>query len=114
MMNNVVDLSENIRTNTGARLLRKISMVRMHNSLIELFVDRTAIDTSLSGHFNKDKIRKNLKYGYCLSLNDKKTIKFHNSCKQDFYVFDESRQIWYDSKIDPITDDLFISRDDAQ
>ena len=32
-------------------------------------------------------------------MNDKKTIEFHQSCKQDSFVFDESRQIWYDSKI---------------
>lgn len=111
-MVNSVNVASQIRTNTGARLLRKISLAKMHNSLFDLFVDRTAIATSFKSPFNKDKIIKNLKYRHCLCLNDKRTIEYHKSCKQDFYVFDESRQIWYDSKINPIKDDLFIPRDD--
>lgn len=111
-MNNVVGVASQIRTNTGAKLLRKISLDIMENSLIGLFIDRTNDDTSLRNCFNDDKMMEILKCGDCLSLNDERTIKFHQNWKQDSYVFDESRQIWYDSNINPITDDLFIPRDD--
>lgn len=113
-MNNVIGLSSSIRTNTGARLLRNISLARMHNSLMDLFVDRTAVDTSLRRLVSEDGIRKVVKYNKCESLNDERTIKFNQSFKQADDVFDEKRQIWINKYIDTEKDDLFIPRDDAQ
>ena len=43
-MNSVVSVASNIRTIASDKLLKNVSLKRMHNSLIELFVDRTAID----------------------------------------------------------------------
>ena len=86
----------------------------MHNSLIDLFVDRTKVETTFRRFMNNDSIKKSMQFHKCQSLNDERTIKFHQSAKQDSYVFDESRQIWIDDNVDPINDDLFIPRDDAQ
>ena len=111
-MNYFVDAASEIRTNTGAKLLRKISLRSMHNSLIDLFQDRTSMDNV--NLFDEDGIRKVLRYSKCQDLNDASTIEFNQSSKQDDYVFDESKQIWIPSRVNPITDDLFIPRDDAQ
>lgn len=115
-MNNVVNLAENIRTNTSDNLLRNISLARMKRKLIELFVDWNAkdIDDSDDIFGANDEIKKTMQYNSCLSLNDENTIKFNQSHKQKDDVFDEKRQIWIDSYIDAINDDLFIPRDDTQ
>lgn len=108
----MISLASEIRTRVGEKLSRNVSLVKMHNSLSELFVDRTSIDTSLGRFFKFDKDAP--RYYHCLCLNDERTIKFHQSTKQDSYVFDEQRQIWIDEYIDPIKEDYFIPRDDAQ
>ena len=110
----MIALASEIRTRTGERLLRKISLVKMHYSLIDLFVDRTDIDTSLRRLFDKDGIDKAMQFSNCQYLNDERTINFHQGLKQDGDVFLESKQIWIPSSVDPIKDDLFIPRDDAQ
>ena len=46
-------LSESIRTIASDKLLNDVSLKRMHNSLMNLFCDRTAIDTSLRRFFNE-------------------------------------------------------------
>ena len=111
-MNDIVGVASQIRTNTGAKLLRKISLDRMENSLMDLFVDRTKQDT-VNRLNSEDGIRKVLKYSHCQRLNDARRIEFGNSFKQADDVFDEKRQIWIDKYIDPIKDDLFIPRDDS-
>lgn len=108
-MNKAPLLATAIRTNCAERLLRTISIQRMHYSLMDLFVDRTAIETSLFER-NKESILKNLSYSHCLSLNDERTIKFNQSWKQQDDVFDEKRQIWISNTVNPIEDDLFIQR----
>lgn len=110
----MIALASEIRTNVGDKLSRNVSLVNMHNSLSELFVDRTSIDTSLRRYFDDGAMKKSMQFSHCQSLNDERTIKFHQSCKQEDDVFDETRQIWIDKFIDPIKDDLFIPRDDAQ
>ena len=112
LMDSVIGISENVRTISAAKLQRKISLIRMHNSLIDLFCDRTAIDTSLS-RFNDEDVFETLRYNHCQALNDERTIKFNQGWKQPNDVFDEKRQIWIGETIDPIKDDLFIPRDDA-
>lgn len=109
-----LSLSSSIRTIASAKLLRTISLSRMHNSLLDLFVDKNAIDESVNLFADEDGVMQTLRYMHCLSLNDEKTIAFNQSWKQQDYVFDEKRQIWIDSYIDTINDDLFIPRDDAQ
>lgn len=107
-------LSQNIRTNTDDKLVRKVSLVKMHNSLISLFVDNTSADTKIRNLLDEDCMKMLLRYSDCLSLNDEKTIAFHQRCRQDDYVFDEDRQIWIDGTVDTEKNDLFIPRDDAQ
>ena len=82
-----------------------------NTNLLDLFVDRTSIDTSFRRFMgvNKD----NPRYDNCLCLNDEKTIKFHQSLKQDNDVYDEKRQIWVGGTVDLVEDDLFIPRDDV-
>ena len=109
-MNNVVGVASQIRTNTGAKLLREISLKTMKRKLIDLFKDRTS-DKPVN-LFNDDKIRKVMQYKRCKSLNDKRKIEFHQSCIQDSDVFDESKQIWIPNSVNPINDDLFIPRND--
>lgn len=94
-MNNGIGLSSSIRTNCSEVLSRKISLVKMHHSLIDLFVDRTKIDTSLRRFMDDESLNKSMQYSRCHSLND------------DSYSWD------FDG-IDPIKDNLFIPRDDAQ
>ena len=109
---NSVDLSSSIRTNTGAKLLKEISLDKMHNSLMGLFVDKTKNETRIN-LFDKDEVKKTLAYNHCKSLNDKRTIEFHQSFKQEYYVFNEKRKIWISRYIDSEKDDLFIPRDDV-
>ena len=113
-MNNGIGLSSSIRTNCSEVLSRTVSLDEMHNSLIVLFVDRTNVDTSLARLMDDESLNKSMQYSRCKSLNDERTIKFNQSCKQESDVFDETRQIWIDEFIDPINDDMFIPRDDAQ
>ena len=109
---NCVELSSSIRTNTGAKLLKNISLDKMHNSLIGLFIDKTKNETP-NNLFDNGEVKKILSYSHCKHLNDKRTIEFKNSLRQDDDVFDETRQIWISRHIDPEKHDLFIPRDDA-
>ena len=111
-MNNIIGLSESIRTIASDKLLKNISLDRMQNSLMDLFIDRNKHET-VNRFINEDGIRKVMKDSNCLHLNDARTIEFGNSFKQVDDVFDETRQIWIDRFIDPIKDDLFIPRDDS-
>ena len=113
-MNPGVDVASEIRTNIGENLVRKISLAKMHYHLMDLFQDRTKVDTHVNLLEDDDGIKKTLRYMHCQSLNDERTIEFHQSFKQESDVFDEKRQIWIDKYIDPINDDMFIPRDDAQ
>lgn len=109
-----IELSESIRTIASDKLQRNISLKRMQRKLNELFVDWKTKENQRNLFESDDGIRKVMKYNKCNSLNDERTIKFHQSWKQESDVFDETRQIWIDRNIDPIEDDLFIPRDDAQ
>ena len=82
----MIELSAKIRTNAAGVLSRKISLQLMHNSLNDLFVDRTAIDTSLRRLMTKENIEKTIVYNDCMAFNDKDTIEFntHLSQVQDF------------------------------
>ena len=111
-MNSGVGVASQIRTHTGAKLLRSVSLKRMENSLMDLFIDRNNDDT-VNRLINEDGIRKVLRYSHCKRLNDKRRIEFNNSCKQANDVFDETRQIWISPNVDPMKDDLFIPRDDV-
>ncbi|MBR2651236.1 hypothetical protein IKD48_00110 [bacterium] len=82
MLNNFIDLSSQIRKNSGETLLRDISIARMHGKLIDLFFDRTSIDTSLARFFNEDNLKETLAYNDCLRLNDKETRDFHKTFEQ--------------------------------
>lgn len=75
----VINLSSTIRDNINAKLSKEISLDGMHNSLTNLFIDRTKIDTSLRRLMNDDLIRLNLIYSDCMSLNDESKIKFNKS-----------------------------------
>ena len=111
----MIALASKVRTKTGERLKRNISMLKMRNSLFDLFVDRTSIDTSLARFFDDETLEQSMKFHHCQCLNDERTIKFHQGLKQDDDVFLESKQIWIPRTVDPINDDLFIPReDDAQ
>lgn len=96
-MNTGIDLSSSIRTNCSEVLSRKTSLVKMHYSLIDLFVDRTEIDTTLRRFFNDESMKKSMQYSRCKRLND----------DNDSYSCDIH-------DVDSIKDDLFIPRDDAQ
>ena len=74
-----LSLSSSIRTNSSENLLRVISISRMYSNLIDLFFDRTSIDTSLARFFSEDKVKEVLAYTDCLNLNDEDTIRFNNS-----------------------------------
>lgn len=113
MLMNKLGMASTIRTSCAEMLARKRSIKRMQNSLIELFVDRTKDDKPVN-LFDNNKIKQTLRYSHCKSLNDKRTIDFNQSFKQEDDVFDEDRQIWISSYMDPVKDDLFIPRDDAQ
>ena len=107
-------LSESIRTNSSDKLTRNFSLNKIYNSLIDLFIDRTAINTSYNlFETNKDEIEKSMRYNHCNRINDARRIEFGNNFKQESDVFDEKRQIWIDKHIDVERDDLFIPRDDA-
>ena len=97
----MISLASEIRINVSERLSRNV-----HDKLLELFVDRTSIDTSFRRFMNKDK----LPYYNCKSLNDEKTIEFHQKTRQMHDVFDDERQIWISSDINPSEHDYFIPR----
>lgn len=61
-MDSVIGLSENIRTRTGAKLLRKISLQTIHFKLMELFVDRFKLEQEIL-----DNIKPEIDVGYLLS-----------------------------------------------
>ena len=113
-MNNLLVLSESIRTMASDKLLKNVSLNRIHNCLIDLFLDRTVNDTPINLLDNEDGVKKTLRFIHCQNLNDEKVIKFNQNWKQADDVFDEKRQIWIDRFIDTEKDDLFIPRDDAQ
>lgn len=84
-MNNVVSLSENVRTNCAERLLRNISLKGMHYRLAKLFVDRTKIDTSIFGRFNDENPIKTM-YADCLQFN----CGFKSKLEHDMFIpFDD-------------------------
>ena len=60
-----------------------VSLDRMHKTLLELFVDRTKIDTSLARFMNKEKIAESLLYSRCMDLNDEKRIEFIKSLSHE-------------------------------
>lgn len=105
-------LSSQIRSDSGNVLLRKVSLVRIHNSLIDLFIDRTAIGNSSDGF--EDGVFEVLKCMHCKQLNDERTISFNQGWKQSSYVFNEKLGIWIDENIDVEKDNLFIPRSDSQ
>ena len=107
-------LSSSIRTISSDKLQRTISIPRMQRKLIELFEDGTEKDNKVSLFGDDSAFKESLRYMHCQSLNDERTIKFHQGWKQEDDVFDEKRQIWISKYIDPINDDMFIPRDDAQ
>lgn len=107
-------LSSSIRTIASDKLLRTISIPRMQRKLNELFEDETEKENKASLFGDDDAVNQSLKFMHCNSLNDERTIKFHQGWKQESDVFDEKRQIWISEHIDPIEDDLFIPRDDSQ
>ena len=114
-MNNApLSLSSSIRTISSAKLLRTISIPRMQRKLNELFEDETEKENKASLFGDDDAVNQSLKFMHCNSLNDERTIKFHQGWKQKDDVFDEKRQIWISKYIDPINDDMFIPRDDSQ
>ena len=106
-------LSSSIRTIASNKLFSTISIPRMQRKLIELFDDGTEND-KVSLLDDDGGVKKSLRYIHCKSLNDARTIAFNQGWKQANDVFDEKRQIWIDEFIDPINDDMFIPRDDAQ
>lgn len=109
----MIELASRIRTRTSEKLSTKtnISPVKLHRNIMNMFIDRTSIETSFRRFMGKNK--DTLRYDYCKCLNDKETIQFQQSYKQDGDVFDEKRQIWVSGYVDLVEDDLFIPRDDA-
>lgn len=81
----------------------------MHNILIGLFVDRTAIDTSFFGGFAFDYDKWKV-YSDCLHLNDKNTIDFNNRLPQSDDIFDEDTGNYYPNRVD-FNNDVFIPFD---
>ena len=75
----IINLSSQIRKNIGESLLKDISIARMQGNLIDLFFDRTSIDTSIARFFNEDKLKETLVYKDCLKLNDE---DYYNSNQQ--------------------------------
>lgn len=106
--------SSSIRTISSDKLQRTFSIPGMQRNLIGLFDDGTEKDNVNLFESEKEHFKKSLRFMNCQSLNDERTIEFHQRWKQESDVFDESRQIWIDKYIDPIKDDMFIPRDDAQ
>ena len=107
-------LSSSIRTISSDKLQRTISIPRMQRKLIELFEDGTEKDNKVSLFGDDSAFKESLRYMHCQSLNDERTIKFHQGWKQDGYVFNEKLQIWIDGSIDVEKDNLFVPRVDAQ
>ena len=107
-----LDISIGIRTISAGKLQRDVSLSRMHHSLIDLFVDRTAINSEIN-LIGNDRMLENLRFMHCQSLNDERTIAFHQGWKQADDVFDEQRQIWIPNSVDVEKDNMFVPRDDA-
>ena len=101
----MISVASQIRIKVKDRLANTLD-----TNLLDLFIDRTSIDTSFGRFMGKNK--DNQRYDHCLCLNNEKTIKFHQSFKQDNDVFDEKRQIWVSATVDLVKDNLFIPRDD--
>ena len=87
-------------------------MMKMHNSLICLFYDRTKIDKSIS-FGGKDEVRKIERYSNCEYLNDTRTIDFYQTIKQSDSIFETKRKIWIPRCVDVDKDNCFIPRGDA-
>lgn len=107
-------LSSSIRTIASDKLQRTISLKRMQRKLNELFDGGTEKNNPISLFDDDNAVKLSLRYMGCQALNDERTIAFNQRWKQKDDVFDEKRQIWIDKYIDPINDDMFIPRDDAQ
>lgn len=60
-----------------------VSLDRMNKTLLDLFVDRTKIDTSLARFMSKEKIAESLLYSRCMDLNDKDKIRFIESLSHE-------------------------------
>lgn len=85
-MNNIIGLSETIRTIASDKLLKNISLKRMHYYLMDLFHDRTNIDTSIFGRFADEDTKKHAKYTDCLNFN----CGFDSESKHNLFVpFDD-------------------------
>lgn len=80
------------------------SLDRMKRTLLELFVDRTKIDTSLARYMNDNAIAESLKYKRCMGLNDEDKISFAQSLPNKKY-YDEK----YNEKYN-----MFIPSGDAK
>ncbi len=108
----MLDLAYRIRTKSCERLLTRtsISPDTLNTNLLGLFIDRKSIDTSFRRFFGRNKDRP--LYRHCQSLNDARTIDFHQRVKQESDVFDEKRQIWIPNYVDLETDDLFIPKEE--
>ena len=91
-------------------MLRTVSLVKMHNSLSELFVDRTKVDLGMN---IDDDVEDMMRYNRCKHLNDERVISFNQRFKQEHDVFNEDLGIWIDGNIDVEKDNCFIPRDDA-
>ena len=102
----MISVASQIRIKVKERLANTLD-----TNLLDLFVDRRSIDTSFRRFMGKNEDTP--RYRHCLCLNDEKTIKFHQSFKQDSDVFDEKRQIWVSAYVNLVEDDLFIPRDDV-
>lgn len=79
-------LSSSIRTIASDKLLRNISIVRMHNSLVGLFTDRTAIDTSFGRFFKKENITQFDVWQECLYLHDE-TVGINRKVDESYNMF---------------------------
>ena len=62
-----------------------VSLDSMHKTLLELFVDRTEIDTSLARYMTNDGIAESLKYKRCMALNDEDKLNFIQSLPNKQY-----------------------------
>lgn len=114
LMVSITGLSKSIRTIASDKLLRTLSLTKMQRSLNELFVDWNTKDNPRTLFEDNDGVMKVMQYNHCQTLNDERTIAFHQSWKQADDVFDEKRQIWISAHIDAEKDDMFIPRSDAQ
>lgn len=68
-MNSELSVASQIRTNCAEILTKKIPLDRMHYYLMDLFQDRTKIDTSIFGRFTDEDSKKHEKYTDCWKIN---------------------------------------------